>query len=48
MVLAHSSGGLVREGRGELANAGESEVAVAAQHHRAEMAAARELIAVSG
>jgi len=41
MVLAYSSGGLVREVRGELADVGESEVAVAAQNQRAEMAASR-------
>ena len=41
MVLAHSSGGLVRAVRGELADVGESEVAVAAQNHRAELATAR-------
>ena len=36
MILAYSSGGLVREVRGALAGVGESEVVVAAQHHRAE------------
>jgi len=39
MALAYSSGGLVRKVRGALADVGESEVAVAAQHHRAELAA---------
>ena len=41
MVLAYSSGGLVREVRGALADVGESELVVAAQNHRAGMAAAR-------
>ena len=40
MILAYSSGCLVREVRGELA--------VAAQKHRAEVAAGREPIGVSG
>jgi len=45
MVLAYSSGGLVRGVRGELVDARTSEVAIAAQHHRAALSMDLPLVA---